>query len=890
MKRFFKLSAAAVLLALTVCAFCFMANAEGVGTENKTAPEIAYANIAYEGNYRMLLAVDASTVSGGSVTVEVWDGSKPLGTYSASKAENIPSIDPVKTYYIVETNGIAPKNMGVEYKYQATDANGNKSELRKISVAEYFYSRLFINGMAEATEEVDIVRRDFYLDALEHGAKAENLLYNLNQDQSDNIDVFVTDLLYAKVPGYEFDNGFSSALLKNSTTKITLPGDGMYLITKYAKGTLAKSETTAWGGSEITLDAHTIVSASGSGEYYNNKSYAGTRVDGASLLTKLDANPNKYNPDQGSAYMENGRLVYSGKGGYSTLSWRHSSDASGLTSPAMIFEADISLSLEGSGQVGAVRLCGNGKELRLNMQFHKESVYISYWGSRGVELIKGQTCNLRIEVDYANSAICYYVDGKLQKSESDVGFINNTSNTAIFGFSSSSTAGGIMTFDNVYIGMAEAASREEIIADRFAELEAEVSAKGYDGNATASAIKDLYSLYSDDIYLWIADLYDPSIGGFYYSASAKNTEGYLPDIESTLQALNLIQYSGLNSNPASYQMKEKIVAFVNGLQSDSDGYFYHPQWEELEITDERRGRDQMWALRILSMFGAKPLYTTGGVTGSEGEPGTSAAALTLPFSLSDSTNVSRVVACAATLDHLKDEASFKAYLDGQNWNDAYTTGNRLAAQVVSIKDAGLLDYLITYLNGKQNQSNGMWDAQSGYRAVNGFFKIASIYKAATTVIPNSDLAAAYCIDTLDDSLNGDEGTVCWVYNVWYSLDYITSLLEESGEDENTALARNIRASLRTNAPAYIAKAKEIYSLFQKEDGSFSFNQKSTSSHSQGMPVAVPGTDEGDVNATYISSIGLSGCIFGALGYNKVDIYTYHDYAMFLNELNSTTQP
>ncbi len=888
MKKLIKIIAAAVLLSLTVCVFSFMAFAENGAEKSAAAPEIVSANIAYEGNYRMLLAVDAESVSGGSVSVTVWDGEKTVGVFRSSKTEAIPAIDPSKSYYVVSTNGIAPKDMGVEYRYQATDADGNKGEIRKISVAEYFYSRLFNNRIAEATSELDTVRRDFYLDALEHGAKAENLLYNLNADPSDDVSVFVTDLLYARVPGYTFENGFGTALLENNTSKITLPGTGVYLVTKYAQGTLAKTETLLFGGSEITIDAHTVVSESGGGEYYNDKSLDGTRIDATSLLNNLNDDPNKYYADAGEAFMQNGELVYSCKGGYSTLGWRHSSDATGLVNPAMVFEADISIALEGSGRAGSLRLYGNGKLLELNMQFFNDEVYVSYAGSRGVMLKKGQKYNLRIEVDYAAAAVCYYVDGKLQKAESGVSFTEHTSKNVVFGFGSTAASGSVMTFDNVYIGMAEATSRDSVILARFDELEAEINGKGYDGSGTVAALKELYSLYTDDMYLWLADLYDQSTGGFYYSNSARDTSGYLPDIESTMQALNFIRYAGLNSNPATYpaDLKNNAVSFINGLQSSEDGYFYHPQWSALELTDERRGRDQMWALQILGIFGAKPNYTTGGVTGSLGAPGVSASSFTIPLGYSAGSSVRGVVACAAALDHLKDQASFKTYLDDQDWNDAYATGNRLAAQAVSIKDAGLLDYLITYLNGKQ-KDNGMWDDQSGYRAVNGFLKIASIYQTAEAVIPKSEIAAGYCIDVLDDAVNGEEGTVCWVYNVWYSLDIITSLLEESGDPSNIALSSDIRSTLRENAVTYINNTFGIYSLFKKNDGSFSFNQNSTSSHSQGMPVAVPDTDEGDVNATYISSIGLVNCIFGALGYDMVEIYTYHDYTAFIDRLNNS---
>ncbi len=437
-----------------------------------------------------------------------------------------------------------------------------------------------------------------------------------------------------------------------------------------------------------------------------------------------------------------------------------------------------------------------------------------------------------------------------------------------------------------------------IMAERFEDLLREINALGYDGDETVKALKKLYSGYSSDIYMWMADLYEPNIpcsclgecpflgdhgGGFYYSNSARDTDGFLPDIESTMQVLNFLRNTGMINDlrdlPES--MKEQIVKFVKSTQSASDGYFYHPQWSGLTTTDERRGRDHIWALEILRSFGEKPYYSTGGVEGSLGFPGVSPLShLTSPLALSHKAGVSQAVA-HVTLDHLKSEESFKKYLDSQNWNDAYTTGNRLAAQVVSIKQAGLLDYLITYLNAKQKQ-NGMWDDQRGERASNGFLKISSIYRTAGVVIPRSGEAAEFCTELLLS--DEPDGTVCWTYNLWYALDTIIELLERSTDESDHTLSASIRDTLRKNAPEYINATIKKYQPFIKSDGTFSFTPTRTSDLSQGMPVAVAGTNEGDVNATTISSVGLTGYMFSALGYAKLLINTENGYKLFIDRI------
>ena len=52
-------------------------------------------------------------------------------------------------------------------------------------------------------------------------------------------------------------------------------------------------------------------------------------------------------------------------------------------------------------------------------------------------------------------------------------------------------------------------------------------------SGAVKVLKDMYMLYDENVYIWMANLYDPDIGGFYYSNSGRNTQGFLPDLEST---------------------------------------------------------------------------------------------------------------------------------------------------------------------------------------------------------------------------------------------------------------------------------------------------------------------------------------------------------------------
>ncbi|MBO5010200.1 MAG: hypothetical protein J6D20_05845 [Clostridia bacterium] len=433
--------------------------------------------------------------------------------------------------------------------------------------------------------------------------------------------------------------------------------------------------------------------------------------------------------------------------------------------------------------------------------------------------------------------------------------------------------------------------------DEYEALKNRIDTLGYDGDAIVAAVKKLYSLYSPDAYVWLANLYDPDIGGFYYSVSARDTVGFLPDIESTNQALNFIINTGMQSNLNANLPKEiskQIVSFVQGLQSSEDGYFYHPQWVEFVTTDNRRGRDLTWAENTLGMFGAKPLYDTpNGVNGTLGAPGSnSGAALTASLATPVRSLVSKVSKVTpAAADYLESDEAFLAYLNHFDWKSgSYEPGNTLAAQAKQIKAKGRMDVCINFLNNLQNPETGMFESFTpGYsdEAVNGFLKVSAVYVEGGYAIPNAENAAKTCIDTLTSDTPA--GTVCWVYNVWFALDNIINSLNGSqASDEDRALAADIRDELLTNAAEYIEVGAEKYAPFRKEDGSFSFTPDATSAFSQGMPVAIQGMNEGDVNATNISIAGIAGYLFNALGLRdyQPSIYTKYDWYQFEELLSS----
>ena len=232
-------------------------------------------------------------------------------------------------------------------------------------------------------------------------------------------------------------------------------------------------------------------------------------------------------------------------------------------------------------------------------------------------------------------------------------------------------------------------------------------------NEAVAALEHFYTLYGSELYLWLANLYDPDIGGFYYSGSARNTEGFLPDLESTGQALALMDNSGLSAlyggnweDMLPKTITKKLGEFVYGLQAE-DGWFYHPQWGT-SIGSSRRGRDAGWAIDVLKGLKITPKYdtATGSLKGENPIKPSSKSDLTDRLGASAVVAVSAVVPTAA--GELASEEAFKTYLDNANISkNSYSVFNNLNSRISEIRKAGLWDFLLRYLRDHQFE-NGLW--------------------------------------------------------------------------------------------------------------------------------------------------------------------------------------
>lgn len=391
---------------------------------------------------------------------------------------------------------------------------------------------------------------------------------------------------------------------------------------------------------------------------------------------------------------------------------------------------------------------------------------------------------------------------------------------------------------------------------------------------------------TDGVVSWLANLYDLDKGGFYFSNSGRNTEGFLPDIESTSQAVGFFISSGMFRNNKDYPdwFADKLVYFVKSLQ-EPDGYIYHPQWdrETLENNTQRLGRDCGSAYQILQRFNAHPTYPLKGYTndiepdyidenGDYVGPASPASHLTWTLSTSMVNAVSKVVPTAvAGFAQLETLDTFRDYLDdmyarnqldpkNNNYRSFYQIANEMCTNAKQILDrdtelktgGAFAQMAIDWLNENQNKETGLWDPGLGYANTNAYYKAINFYNTLQAPMPNADKAIESIITILmsDDPVD----TVLYTFNVWGSLNQ--TILNLSNISKNKELINSARAKLIELAPEAIRSTADIQVMFRKEDGSFGYFVDKTTNVSQMMPVAVPNTNEGDVNCTTLSIGGI----------------------------------
>ncbi len=455
-------------------------------------------------------------------------------------------------------------------------------------------------------------------------------------------------------------------------------------------------------------------------------------------------------------------------------------------------------------------------------------------------------------------------------------------------------------------------ARDEEISKRLWDLKlSQITAK-VDGNEELATsifdeLQSLQYIYNDkySIVEWIANLYDPEIGGFYYSNSARNNQGYLPDLQSTSQALGIVEsiltgYGGTLTDYFGEEIAEKFVSFAKNMQ-DPNGYFYHPQWSK-GLTDnnlERRTIDVLAALNIMELFGATPTYDT--YNGVKGEGAvTPASRLTLPLADNGVASVSKVVSTSDSEiyipPHLRSQSAFSTYLNGLDIRgNTSAVCNTLLSEMPLYKAVDkmleengekyrLSELICNYLNQNQNDNTGLWSSSNKvtFEEIEEISDVIKVYDA----LGECALGYGSIFATINNYLNFEEEPtdISYISGAWTSLAAVVNNITTYGdkiiEDEiNDALS-----FLYSGFDITLKRTRTMLLKFLREDGSFSTTPSGSADEQFGMTVALPLMDEGDMNATLLAAKNTWLSVFRVLGVGDVPIFGTTDRMMFSKTL------
>ncbi len=385
------------------------------------------------------------------------------------------------------------------------------------------------------------------------------------------------------------------------------------------------------------------------------------------------------------------------------------------------------------------------------------------------------------------------------------------------------------------------------------------------GKAAVRELRELYSEYDERFLLFAAKLYDPELSAFYYSKSARDTQSFLPDAESTMQIYRALERGGniedwgySYSNFFPKRIKDKTLSFILSLQ-DEDGFFYHPQWGK-EVTVARRGRDLTCCSQFLSANGVKPKYL-------------------LP------TDKTRVESDENSFPmYLKSISSLRNYLSELGISRrSLAAGNLIDAQAPQIRAAGE-DYcneVIYWMAEHQRSDTGLWEDEFNYLSVHGCSRLAVCHEALGGYCPNAQKVIESMVRGI---LLDDEPPYVFAPTAPWST--ISSLIHSMASFLGPKKARDSRGLVLDNAADMIAKTRENLLLFRRSDGSSSYfaaSKQQTSEFSQGAPISVPMCDEGDANS---SGMKFLKRICGALGIPDIPVYTASDIEFFIELLEN----
>lgn len=381
-----------------------------------------------------------------------------------------------------------------------------------------------------------------------------------------------------------------------------------------------------------------------------------------------------------------------------------------------------------------------------------------------------------------------------------------------------------------------------------------------------NAVKRYDEMYEKDTLAWLASLYDPEIGGFYYSRSARDNEGFYPDIESTTQSIDILNGSGilrngvLDSSVIPDEIRLKMLEFLKSRQDEGDGYFYDIGFGK-DVGNSKRERNLGQAQEKIWKLGGEAKYTYPADRINAEKKQTAESASTLP-------------------DYLQSEEACMKWLRELPWDTKpYWSANQAIASYSTANQLGYGGAMREFIKSIQNTETGLWGTGLNYEAVNAAMKVSGFFSASTEPYPYIDKMIKSVIWVVEN-----EGEPAVITDVWNPL-VVISAGRASYTNFDPELKREIEASMVKMIDITIANTKK----FKRADGGYSYGIKLSSPTSQGAPVSL-GLAEGDVNATTIATQAMRNSTYKCLGVYSFPPFWDMEKDYFWDLISKQTKP
>ena len=369
------------------------------------------------------------------------------------------------------------------------------------------------------------------------------------------------------------------------------------------------------------------------------------------------------------------------------------------------------------------------------------------------------------------------------------------------------------------------------------------------------------SCYDEGLLQWLAYMYNPNIGGMYYSNSSRVYNGFAPDIESTSQFLNICEVSGLKPANKSFRdffgedFSNKITNYIKTRQSQENGYFYDPQYPQSKVSTSKRERNLTQAKVMLTRFEDVPLY---------------------PY---PEDRLKEVTLESSSLpDYLQTEEKFKAWMEALPWESTpYPAANQLSAHQYTANSLGYTPTIVSFLKSIQNKDTGLWGEGLTYEALNASLKVSVYFNPETERYPLADRMLKSLSYILENNILPPQTAS----ELWNPVTLVNFAKESGAFDDD------LKESYQMRIPTVLSWLAKSLGDFKKDDGGFSYGRLRSTPLSQNMPVSL-GLVESDMNATMLCVNVWDKCCAVA-GRPAEALFTYENQRRFLQLINSASE-